>query len=35
MQFFKIHTDPKINANMLPEYAVTKVNCREGYSNIM
>ena len=30
MQFFVIHPDPVTNANMLPEYAITKVNCREG-----
>lgn len=30
MQFFIINKDPLVNAETLPEYAITKVNCREG-----
>lgn len=30
MQFFIIHPDPIENAKLLPDYAIKKVNCREG-----
>jgi hypothetical protein len=31
MQFFIIHPDPETNAKMLPDYAIKKVNVREGW----
>jgi len=31
MQFYIIHNDPKINASLLPDYALKKVNLREGW----
>jgi hypothetical protein len=31
MQFYIIHNDPKKNASLLPDYALKKVNIREGW----
>lgn len=31
MQFYIIHDDPETNTNLLPDYAITKVNVREGW----
>ena len=31
MQFYIIHPNPTINANLLPKYALEKVNLREGW----
>lgn len=31
MQFYIIHKDPEINSKYLPDYALKKVNIREGY----
>lgn len=31
MQFYIIHEDPKTNVQLLPEYALKKVNIREGW----
>lgn len=32
MQFYIIHKDPETNAKLLPEYALKRVNIREGWS---
>lgn len=34
MQFYIIHKDPKTNVKLLPEYAIHKVNIREGWQII-
>jgi len=31
MQFYVVHKDPIINAILLPDYAIKKVNVREGW----
>lgn len=31
MQFYAIHKEPRLNAKYLPDYALKKVNVREGY----
>ncbi len=34
MQFYIIHREPAKNAELLPDYAIKKVNVREGYQII-
>jgi hypothetical protein len=34
MQFFIVHPDPKTNASILPDYAIKRVNVREGWQII-
>lgn len=34
MQFFVIHEDPVVNAEILPDYCIKRVNVREGWQMI-
>ena len=34
MQFYIVHPEPETNAKLLPDYAIKRVNVREGYSII-